>query len=118
MDFLADGCDLYDIGWLFDDPACDHLVTPTVAAEELGVTPSWRWALIAAGYNADEVFAEDARRRRSFRLREGASSSEVDMEGGAPRGSLRRRARRAVRGAECRKRVFVHRSPFETRKTQ
>ncbi|KLU82820.1 hypothetical protein MAPG_01888 [Magnaporthiopsis poae ATCC 64411] len=118
-DFLAEGCDLYDIGWRFDDPAYNHPVTPTVAAEGLGITPSWRWALIAAGYDADEVIAEDARRRRWFRLRQGASSSEVDMEGGTLQGSLRRRARRAVRDVERWEWVHVHNSdPYETRKAQ
>ncbi|KAL8389045.1 hypothetical protein RB595_008832 [Gaeumannomyces hyphopodioides] len=103
VDVLVDGCNLYDVGWLHDNPSLNQPITPTLVAEDLGITATWRWALVAAGFDADKVFAEDTRRRRWFRLRKGASSSGVDIQGSVSQGSIRRRARGAGRRWACRK---------------
>ncbi|EJT77343.1 hypothetical protein GGTG_07255, partial [Gaeumannomyces tritici R3-111a-1] len=103
VDVLVDGCNLYDVGWLHNNPSLNRPITPTLVAEELGITATWRWALMVAGFDVAEVFAEDARRVRWFRLQKGAKSSGVDMQGSVLQGSIRRRPRGAGRRWASRK---------------
>ena len=94
IDLISSGADIYDTELadesLIDAADEDGLISPTIIAEVAKVVPLWRHALREAGYNPDEVFLEDERRRREFRRLHGANSSAVEMEN-PPRSALRRR---------------------------
>lgn len=94
VNMIGHGADIFDMEWANDDwlgkVADDGVMTPTAYAKATGCARLWRYALNKAGYDPDEVFLEDERRRREFRRLHGATSSAVEMEG-PPRSELRRR---------------------------
>ncbi|KAF2115667.1 hypothetical protein BDV96DRAFT_645859 [Lophiotrema nucula] len=58
----------------------DFLFTPTIYASFTGIEPYWRAALRRNGYDPDEVYAEDDRRRREYVRSHGTTTSAVQLE--------------------------------------
>jgi hypothetical protein len=97
IDMISNGADIYDMEWApgawieFTDG--DGVMSPTVYAKGVHRIPIWRYALKQAGYDPDEVFLEDRRRRREFRKLHGVISSAIEMRD-PPTSTLRRQIAR------------------------
>lgn len=94
ISMIRHGAEIYDMewageGWL-NKVADDGVMSITAYAKATDCAPFWRHALKHAGYDPDDVFLEDERRRREFRKLHGAASSAVEVED-PPTSSLRRR---------------------------
>ncbi|KAH7191787.1 uncharacterized protein B0J16DRAFT_331768 [Fusarium flagelliforme] len=91
---ISQGANVYNMEWAGEDwinyVDADGVMSPTAYAKLWNIVPIWRYALKRAGYDPDEVFLEDERRRREFRRLHGATSSAVEMED-PPSSALRRR---------------------------
>jgi len=94
ISIISDGADIHDMEWAnehwVDKVDVDGVMSPTAFIKATRRDHVWRYALRKAGYNPDEVFLEDERRRREFRRLHGATSSVVAVED-PPSSTFRRR---------------------------
>ncbi|RSM03508.1 hypothetical protein CDV31_010439 [Fusarium ambrosium] len=83
VSIISTGADIYTVEWADDfwvgDVEPDGVMSPTAYAKATGMVEEWEEALRRAGYDPREVFIEDERRRREFRLRQGVKSSAVEV---------------------------------------
>ncbi|RSL54759.1 hypothetical protein CEP53_007331 [Fusarium sp. AF-6] len=92
---ISTGADIYTVEWADDDwverVEPDGVMSPTAYAKAEGLVEEWEEALRRAGYDPREVFIEDERRRREFRLLQGVKSSAVEMFPDSSEISVRKR---------------------------
>ncbi|KAM0425170.1 hypothetical protein ACHAPT_009487 [Fusarium lateritium] len=94
VSLISTGADIYTMEWASGDwveDVEDGVMSPTAFASATDMVVLWERALRRAGYDPEEVFAEDERRRREFRLLNGANSSSVEVPGATSGPSVRRR---------------------------
>ncbi|RSL46677.1 hypothetical protein CEP54_013740 [Fusarium duplospermum] len=78
---ISTGADIYTVEWADDewieDVGSDGVMSPTALAKATDIVEEWEEALRRAGYDPKEVFIEDERRRREFRLLQGQVPDDI-----------------------------------------
>ena len=97
-DLIRLGANLYEIGRFPMKLATKEPegTTPSRYALSMGVNKVWETALRKAGYNPEEVYAEDERRFREYVRHHGGVTNAVELQENDQRNVLRKRRARAA----------------------